>query len=38
MNFTGHPAARVRVQYTPGVDHRPALLKYVPVMACKVTI
>jgi hypothetical protein len=32
-NFTGHPAARVRGQYTPGVDLRPVLLKYVPVMA-----
>ena len=26
MNFAGHPAARVRAQYSPGADLRPALV------------
>jgi len=25
MNFAGHPATRIRAQYTLGVDLRPAL-------------
>ena len=33
MNCTGHPVAHVGVQYPPGVDLRPVLLKYEPVMA-----
>lgn len=26
MNFAGHPVARVRAQYSPGADLRPALV------------